>query len=388
MFDRRVSGACFRFLVDGVEKSSGGACAGAQEVPWGPVSVPVTAGTHTLTWSYEKSGLPTGIYDTAWFDNLVLPQTAPSPPAAPVTVSPTGTVTTTIPAYTWNASATATSYYLLVQNTAGVAVSQSITATAAGCGAGTGTCTFTSSSALSNGASYNWFVNATNSIGTSAWSAARGISVSAAGPSVPSAPVPISPTGTVTTITPAYSWNASAGATSYYLLAQNTAGVAVSQSITASAAGCGAGAGTCSFTPTSALSNGATYNWFVNASNSLGTSAWSAATTITVSATGPSVPLAPTLISPTGATGTLTPTYSWNASGGATSYYLLVQNTAGVAVSQSITASAAGCGAGTGTCSFTSGTALAGATTYVWFVNASNTLGTSAWSAGKNISTP
>jgi hypothetical protein len=246
----------------------------------------------------------------------------------------------------------------------------------------------TPATALSNGASYNWFVNATNSVGTSAWSAARGISVSAAGPSVPLAPVPVSPTGTVTTGTPTYTWNASAGATSYYLLVQNTAGVAVSMSVSATSAGCGAGTGTCSIMPSTALSNGATYNWFVNASNSLGTSPWSAATTITVSATGPSVPLAPTQIAPSGSAGTRTPTYSWNASAGATSYYLLVQNTAGVAVSMSVSAASVGCGAGTGTCSITPSTTLAAATTYVWFVNASNSLGTSAWSGGKTITTP
>src|SRR6185312_5685333 len=64
------------------------------------------------------------------------------PPAAPTTISPSGTITTTTPTYTWNAVSTATSYSLLVQNTVGVAVSQSVTATAAGCPSGTGTCTF------------------------------------------------------------------------------------------------------------------------------------------------------------------------------------------------------------------------------------------------------
>jgi hypothetical protein len=313
---------------------------------------------------------------------------APSPPAAPTTVSPSGTVSTTTPTYTWNASASATSYYLLVQNTAGVAVSASVSATAAGCGSGMGTCSFTPGTALSNGASYNWFVNATNSIGTSAWSAARGITVSATGPSVPLAPVPNAPMGTVTTATPTYSWNASAGATSYFLLVQNTAGVAVSTSVSATSAGCGSGTGLCSFMPSTALSNGATYNWFVNASNSLGTSAWSPATAITVSAAGPSVPLAPTLVSPSGSTGGLLPTYVWNASAGATSYYLLVQNTAGVAVGVSVMATSAGCGSGTGTCSFAPSTALTSGRTYSWFVNASNSLGTSAWSAGKTITTP
>jgi hypothetical protein len=202
------------------------------------------------------------------------------------------------------------------------------------------------------------------------------------------APVTIAPTGTVNSTTPTFSWNAISGATSYYLLVQNTAGVAVSTSVSPAAAGCGAGTGTCSIVPSTALSNGAVYNWFVNATNSLGTGPWSGATTITISATGPSVPLAPVTISPGGTLATRTPTYTWNASAGATSYYFLVQNTAGVLIGTSITASSVGCGAGTGTCTYTPGTSLAAGATYNWFVNATNSLGTSPWSGARTITAP
>jgi hypothetical protein len=319
--------------------------------------------------------------------NVAIP-VGPTLPGAPVLVSPTGTVTTLNPTYTWNAISGVTSYYLLVQNTAGVAVSLTVSPSSAGCGAGTGTCAITPGTSLANGAVYNWFVNATNSLGTGPWSAAATITVSGAGPSIPGAPVPIAPVGTIATVTPTYSWSAIAGATSYYLLAQNTSGVAVSMSVSPAAAGCGAGTGTCSIVPPGSLSNGAVYNWFVNASNSLGTGPWSAATTITVSATGPSVPLAPVTISPTGTLATTTPTYTWNASAGATSYYLLVQNTAGVRVGLSLAASAIGCGTGVGTCSYTPTTALANATVYNWFVNATNSLGTSPWSAARTVTAP
>jgi hypothetical protein len=169
---------------------------------------------------------------------------------------------------------------------------------------------------------------------------------------------------------------------------QNTAGVAVAMVVTAADAGCGPGGTQCLVMPATPLTSGATYTWFVNASNAAGTSPWSAGKTITVNAAGPSVPAAPTQVSPSGTMGTRSPTYTWNASAGATSYYLLVQNTAGVAVSQSVTASAAGCGAGTGTCSVTPSTALAAGTPYNWFVNASNSLGTSPWSFGLAITTP
>lgn len=82
-FDRRVSSEsgwdCLRFLIDGVQKSIGGSCSsiggiGASgEVPWGTVSVSVTAGTHTLTWSYEKDSADSAGLDAAWIDNLGLP---------------------------------------------------------------------------------------------------------------------------------------------------------------------------------------------------------------------------------------------------------------------------------------------------------------------------
>jgi hypothetical protein len=99
-------------------------------------------------------------------------------------------------------------------------------------------------------------------------------------------------------------------------------------------------------------------------------------------------PAAPSLVSPSGTIATTTPTYTWNASAGATSYQVLVQNTQGVAVNVTVSATAAGCGSGTGTCSTTPSTALAAHTAYSWFVKAANSQGVSDWSAGLSIRTP
>ena len=73
----------------------------------------------------------------------------------------------------------------------------------------------------------------------------------------------------------------------------------------------------------SGLSPSTLYYWRVNATNSAGTSSWSSARSFTTLA---AVPAAPTLSSPSnGATGVATsPTLSWNASSGATSYRVLV----------------------------------------------------------------
>jgi len=88
-FDRRVSSEagwdCFRFTIDGVQQNVGSNCTATQggagaggigasgEVPWGAVSIPVSAGQRTLAWSYEKDDSTATGDDAAWIDRLVLP---------------------------------------------------------------------------------------------------------------------------------------------------------------------------------------------------------------------------------------------------------------------------------------------------------------------------
>jgi hypothetical protein len=239
----------------------------------------------------------------------------------------------------------------------------------------------TPASALANGNVYNWFVNATNAVGTGPWSAAAFITVSAVGPSVPTPPTLRTPSGTIDTPTPHYVWNPSPGATSYELIVQNTAGVAVNLTVTSEVAACPSG--TCSITASNALTNGGTYNWFVRASNAYGTSAWSAPNTITVSV-GTAAPASPVLMGPSGTAAFARPLFVWMEVTNATGYSIVVQNTAGVVFYQAL---------GTETC-------LASATcaaeppgplpsgTYNWFVNATNSHGTSAWSSPLTITIP
>lgn len=49
------------------------------EVDWTRVSVPVPAGVHTLTWSYEKDGSVSTGSDAAWVDEVVVASTVPFP---------------------------------------------------------------------------------------------------------------------------------------------------------------------------------------------------------------------------------------------------------------------------------------------------------------------
>ncbi len=85
-FDRRVSSEgrfdCLVFSIDGVQQSipGTGACSSGQsgtgvsgEQGWSAVSLPITAGRHTLRWTYSKDGSVSSGGDAAWIDNLQLP---------------------------------------------------------------------------------------------------------------------------------------------------------------------------------------------------------------------------------------------------------------------------------------------------------------------------
>lgn len=77
---------CLRFLVDGVRQNIGTSCSDsgnpglAGDLAWQLITVPITAGTHTLQWSYEKDNSALGGLDLAWIDLVSLPL-AGTPPA-------------------------------------------------------------------------------------------------------------------------------------------------------------------------------------------------------------------------------------------------------------------------------------------------------------------
>ena len=79
-------------------------------------------------------------------------------------------------------------------------------------------------------------------------------------PTVPDAASLVSPSGTITTPTPTYTWNAVSGATWYYLVVVEDVAV-IAQWYTASEAGCASGTNTCSVTPSTALSAGSAQWW-------------------------------------------------------------------------------------------------------------------------------
>jgi len=195
---------------------------------------------------------------------------------------------------------------------------------------------------------------------------------------LPAAAMLVSPSGSASS-TPTYSWNAVADATYYRLYVADGSGVAIQTWYTAASAGCSSGTGTCSITPSTAVSGSVT--WWVMTWNSAGNGPWSTSLSFTV---GSSAPIAATLIAPSGSSSTTAPAYSWYAVSNATYYYLYVADATGVPIKTWYTASAAGCSSGTGTCSVTPATAVSGSVT--WWVRTWNNVGNGPWSSSLNFS--
>jgi hypothetical protein len=191
-------------------------------------------------------------------------------PAAAILISPSGTISTNKPAYSWNAVPNAAYYYFYN----GVDFAWH-SASEAGCSAGTGICSVTGA-ALAAG-SYTWYVRTWNSSGYGPWSSGMGFSISAG--DTPVAATLISPFGTISTVTPTYTWNAVSNVSYYYLWN----GAAFTWH-SASEAGCSAGTGICSITGAALVAG--SYTWYVRTWNSSGYGPWSSGMAFTISAGG------------------------------------------------------------------------------------------------------
>ena len=296
-------------------------------------------------------------WSSVWNFTTVSPQL----PAAPELVSPVNDATeVSVPAsLAWNAAVDASSYT--------VQVSTSQTFSTYAYNVSGITTTSTSVSSLAAGTSYYWRVQAVNADGNSGWSSVWSFTTTV--PPVPAAPLLASPVnGAINVAMPAaLSWNSSSGASSYTVqasasqtfatLVYNTSGI------------------TSTSTTVTGLSAGTPYYWRVLAANSTGNSDWSAVWSFTT--TNAQIPAAPALSSPSNGAFNVSksPTLSWNASSGATSYRLQVSTSSTFSTTIYDAANI------TSTSAALSG--LRSFTRYYWRVNASNSAGTSAWSSSR-----
>lgn len=206
----------------------------------------------------------------AWSASMDFTITAGVPSAATL-VSPSGSSATNTPTFTWNAVPGSTWYYLWVNQNGSLAYKTWYTASAAGCASGTGTCSINPGTSLSG--NIVWWIQTWNSAGTGPWSSSLSFTIS--GGNVPGAAILSSPVGgMVGSNTPAYTWAAVSGATSYYLWVDAPGGVQIRNWYTAAQAGC-AGGGTCSVTPATSVS-GSPVEWWIRTWNSNGNGPWSA----------------------------------------------------------------------------------------------------------------
>ena len=295
--------------------------------------------------------------------SITIGNVLPSAPAAPTLLSPTtgATGVAVAPALSWNASTGATSYTLQVStvaNFASTVVNQSGIAA-----------TSFSASGLANNTLYYWRVSATNAGGTSAYSTGFSFTTIIAAPPPPSLVSPAS-ASTGVSLTPTLSWNAASTATSYTVQVStdpafgsfviNQAGVASTSYVAGG------------------LSGNTTYYWRVSGTNVGGAGNYSSVFNF---ATGSGAPAAPVLSSPhdTATAIALSPTLSWNAVTGATSYTLQVSTAADFSALVVNQSGIAGVSSSVGP--------LTATTLYYWRASATNAGGTSAFSSAFRFTT-
>jgi hypothetical protein len=102
----------------------------------------------------------------------------------------------------------------------------------------------------------------------------------------PAAPVLLGPAGRITTTTPPFSWQPSAGATWYRVWIDDSSGTRLQVWFSAAYAGCGTGVGTCSVNPQVPLRPGAGRFWVLGY-NDAGSGPWSAGLHFEVAVTPP-----------------------------------------------------------------------------------------------------
>jgi hypothetical protein len=194
-------------------------------------------------------------------------------PGAATLLSPSDNIHTSVPTYTWNAVATATSYRHWVNDpTAAPKIQQWYTAEQAGCASGTGACTLTPAVALAPGVC-QWWIQTWNDSGYGPWSNGMAFTVSTG--DAPGKATLLFPFGRIAMTNPTYAWNAVPNATWYQLWVDDSSGSPKIKSwYTATQARCASGTGNCSIEALTPLSPGPC-QWWIQTWNTSGYGPWS-----------------------------------------------------------------------------------------------------------------
>jgi hypothetical protein len=220
--------------------------------------VTLSAGSHTW-WIQTWNDAGDGPWSNAMSFTIPLP---PLPEKATL-VSPSNSIGTNNPAYTWNKVSGATWYYLSVIGPSGYTFTKWYT-DAEVCGVST--CSATGATPGLAAGTYTWQVQTWNNGGFGPWSDAMSFS-----PTPPGKATLISPQENITDQTPLYTWNPVSGATWYYLWVDGPSGNVMKQWYKAIDICNGS---TCSVEPPMALNSGA-HTWWIQTWNDAGDGPWS-----------------------------------------------------------------------------------------------------------------
>ncbi len=299
-------------------------------------------------------------------------------PGSATLISPSGTISDSTPTYTWRAVSNATYYNLWVNDATGKKIEQWYTAEKAGCDDGTGTCSVTPSTVLASGGG-KWWIQTWNTAGYGPWSSSKSFNLDTSSGGKPGSATLISPSGTISDSTPAYTWHAVSSATYYNLWVNDATGKKIEQWYTAEEAGCSGGTGTCSVTPSTVLTNGSG-KWWIQTWNTAGYGPWSSSKSFNLDTSSGGKPGLVTLISPSGNT-TSNPAYRWYEVTNATHYDVYVQDSAGRVLEGKQLEKDDICSGGTCT-AFGPDLPMGDG---IWWVRATNSKGKGPWGNGKTF---
>lgn len=302
----------------------------------------------------------------------------PSAPA-PTALYPDDTVLTQRPAFMWTPVSSPLWYRIRVTDSTGVVSYQWHTPSSANCTLDTDTCAATSLQVLPLGTT-SWVAQAWFPSGAGPWTPPMVFEVASA---PPPAPVLAAPAWTLENATPVFTWQASAGATYYYVHVYDNSGKRVDRWYTPLQAQCPTGVGLCKIEPGVTLVGGPG-SWKALAWNESGYSRWSPSQSLLVPT---AAPVRPTLIGPEGALSDNLPTLSWQAVAEATYYLVRITDADGRVIDKWYRPSGAGCITGSGTCAVNPGVALPGGSGS-WSALAWNPLGYSPWAPAKLFTVP
>ncbi|MBF0357696.1 MAG: cadherin repeat domain-containing protein [Magnetococcales bacterium] len=302
------------------------------------------------TWKltpYNSTDSLTGADSSTVAFSVVVSTNVPATPT-PASPSGTGAATTTTPTFSWTATTYSSHYTLAINSSSGTLFSKKYQGSDLGCSSVGDTCSVVPAVTLTDGKEYSWTLLPYNSTDDLYGIISSAVSFSIdSSVDTPATPSPTSPSGTIQTKTPTYTWTATAYSTHYTLLVTDSVGKVISKQYTVAELGCAVGSGTCSITPSSTLVDGTTYTWTLSPYNSVDN-----ITGTTSSSKSFTVDMSVNLTAPTGdAVTDTTPTFIWDAISSATQYSLLVQNSDGTTlISEQYTPSQANCSSGTGSC--------------------------------------